>query len=407
MGSYFGLQIKDYDVFSGKSHLTPEIGILFSESERVVEMDYENESKNYYYVSTAGKLLDKLSIIGITPKKAKSEYSIYKKTYLEDYTSDGEFYGDPIIKSLTLKKWCESIKEIIENETFYCSSNVREQANPIYTYILENDDYLYGFPTNDIRKTLSLILSLFPENEKVVLDLSALIGGGYYEEDTHFVESSKKSILNEKFFNENIIILAEGTYDIYVLRKTLQLLYPDKCHFFSFLDFDNSKTPGSAGYLVNYIRALSGASVTDKIIAIFDNDSAAHDAIRVLNDDNIPKNIRYTNYPSIKYLNRYPTIGPNGKIFMNINNRASSIELYLGDDILHKEQEVFPVQWTGYIKSISSYQGEIIDKSIVQDEFKKKIQKCILNKEEISRSDWSGIIAIWDHIYDLCSDFYI
>jgi hypothetical protein len=407
MGSYFGLKIKKYDVISGKSYLTPEIGILFSESEKVIENDEEDESKSYTYVSTAGKLLERLSIIGITPEKVKREYSTFKKAYLAERTSDGDFYGDPIIKTLSLKKWCETIKEIIENETFYCRWNVRDQGNPIYTYILENDEYLYGFPTNDVRKTLSLILSLFQNDEKVVLDLSALIGGGYYEEATNFVESSKITIVNEKYYNENIIILAEGTYDIYVLRETLKLLFPDKYHYFSFLDFDNSKTPGGAGHLVNYIKALSGASVTDKMIAIFDNDSAAYDAIRVLNLDNIPKNIRYSNYPSIKYLSSYPTIGPTGKKYMNINNRASSIELYFGDDILQKEQELFPVQWTGYMKSILAYQGEIIDKSEVQDAFQKKIQRCVSHNEEISRYDWSGIRAIWNHIYDLCSKFYI
>lgn len=404
MGSYFALKIKDYDLISGKNFLTPEIGILFSELERIVE---GIKSNRYQYVTTAGKLLERLAIIGITSEKAKAEFSLFKKDYIDKFTSDGEFYGDRALKSLSLKKWCEGIKELIESDTRYTRKNVRDQPNRIYRYILENDDFLYGFPTNDIRKTLSIILSLFPDDEKVILDLSPLIYSGSYEEDTRFVDLSKNLIIDDKYYNENIIILAEGTYDIFVLKETLQLLYPDKFHFFSFLDFDNSKTPGGAGHLVNYIRALSGASVTDKILAIFDNDSAAQDAIRVLNSEKIPKNIRYTKYPDIPYLNKYPTIGPMGKKQMNINGRASSIELYMGDDILKKSEEAFPVQWTGYLKSINSYQGGIIDKGKAQEAFRNKIKLCKMSEEEKLKADWDGIKAIWNHIYKLCSDFYI
>ncbi|WP_147614170.1 HEPN/Toprim-associated domain-containing protein [Treponema pectinovorum] len=404
MASYFSLKIKDYDVIYEKNYFNPEIGILFSEYERVVEVSKGNK---YQYVSTVKKLLERLSIIGITPEKTKKEFSIFKKDYIEKFTADSEYYGDKSLKSLSLKKWCESIKQIIESEIRYTRKNVREQSNPIFRYILENDDFLYGFPTDDIRKTLSLILSMFPKDEKVILDLSPLIYSGYYEKYTRFVDLSKNQIIDNKYYNENIIILAEGTYDIFVLKETLQLLYPDKFHFFSFLDFDNSKTPGGAGHLVNYIRALSGASVTDKMIAIFDNDSAAQDAIRVLKSENIPKNIRYTKYPDIPYLNKYPTIGPMGKQQMNINGRAASIEMYMGDDILKKAEEAFPVQWTGYLKSINSYQGGIIDKGKAQEAFRRKIKTCKRSENEKTKADWSGIKAIWNHIYDLCSDFYI
>ena len=257
------------------------------------------------------------------------------------------------------------------------------------------------------RNTQAVILSLFPKEERVVLDLTSLVYGGYYNEDDNFVQISRDSLFEERYYNESIILLTEGTYDALVLKDTLQLLHPDKVDYFSFLDFENSKTPGGAGQLVNYIKALTGAKITDKILAIFDNDSAAYDAIRTIPDRYLPKNIRYTNYPDNKYLNNYPTIGPSGNKKMNINGKAASIELYLGDDILNKSTSAYPVQWTGYIKTIGSYQGEISDKGKIQDLFNIKIKKCKESKTEINNFDWNGITSIWEHIFSLCKDYTI
>lgn len=407
MGSYFGLQIKNYDVISGKSYLAPEIGILFSESERIIETDKEDEYEKYMYISTAGRLLERLSLIGITPEKTKSEYVALKKKYIIEHTDRGEYLGDDAIKKLSFTKWCSTIKEIIEDSTFYCRWNVNDQNNPAYKYILESDDFLYGFPTNDYRKTLSIILSLFYPDEKVTLDLSALVHGGYYAETTSFVQLSRNSLIQNKYFNENIIIITEGSYDTYVLFETLHLLYSDKADFFGFLDFEGTRTPGGAGQLVNYIKALSGAKITDKIIAVFDNDSAANDALRTLSKDKLPKNIRYTNYPQLNYLSKYPTFGPSGKKIMNINKRAASIELYLGDDILKKDEYCYPIQWTGYIQSIKSYQGEVVKKNNIQEEFELKIRKCKYDSNEIGKFDWNGITAIWNHVFNICKNFSI
>jgi hypothetical protein len=407
MGSYFGLEIKNYDVISGKSYLSPDIGILFSESEKVREIDKEDEFEKHMYVSTAGKLLERLSVIGITPESSRKDSILQKTDYITEHTDEGKFWGDAAVRKLSFKKWCSTMKEIIENPTFYCRWNVREQSNEAYKYILESEDFLYGFPTDDIRKTLSVILSLFPRDEKVVLDLSALVHGGYYEEDTNFVQVSRSLLVEEKYFNENIIILTEGTYDSRILRETLSLLFSDMIDYFSFLDFESSKAPGGAGQLVNYIKALSGAKITDKIIAIFDNDSAAWDALRTLPTGTLPKNIRFTTYPNYSYLNSYPTIGPSGRRILNINRRAASIELYSGDDILRKKEGAFPIQWTGYVKSIQAYQGEIIEKCRVQEEFSAKISRCKCDASQIGTYDWTGIRAVWNHLFAICKDFSI
>ena len=66
--------------------------------------------------------------------------------------------------------------------------------------------------------------------------------------------------------------------------------------------------------------------------------------------------------PDIEIAKNYFTIGPNGKEQMNINGKACSIELYLGKDVLTKDDEFIPIQWTSYKNKIGTYQGEIVEK---------------------------------------------
>lgn len=59
---------------------------------------------------------------------------------------------------------------------------------------------------------------------------------------------------------------------------------------------------------------------------------------------------------------------------MNINGLACSIEMYLGDDILLKDGNYIPIHWKAYNEKEKKYQGELSEKSYVQDEFRKKIK---------------------------------
>jgi hypothetical protein len=48
------------------------------------------------------------------------------------------------------------------------------------------------------------------------------------------------------------------------------------------MDFSNTNASGSASFLVSYIKAFIGPVLRNKIIVIFDTDTAANGAIMVL-----------------------------------------------------------------------------------------------------------------------------
>lgn len=144
----------------------------------------------------------------------------------------------------------------------------------------------------------------------------------------------------------------------------------------------------------------------DRIIAILDNDAAGMNTMRLLNDikSKLEDNIKYITYPTRNYFCDYPTLGPSGEQILDINKKAASIELYLGDDILRKQEKKYPIQWNGYIKEINSYQGIICNKDEIQKKFKEKLLDCKKNSNHIDNYDWTGIKDIWKTIFSVCAN---
>ena len=112
--------------------------------------------------------------------------------------------------------------------------------------------------------------------------------------------------------------------------------------------------------------------------------------MKKLNTKTLTKNIRVLKFPDISLAKSYPTVGPTGKKIMNINGLACGIEMYLGSDILTKENSLIPIRWKNFNEKENKYQGEIIEKAYVQDEYRKKLKsvsfedyfemKCLLNE---------------------------
>jgi hypothetical protein len=98
------------------------------------------------------------------------------------------------------------------------------------------------------------------------------------------------------------------------------------------MDFETSKAEGGAGALVNTVRSFIGAGIMNRTIALFDNDTAAGEALRSLALIAIPENIKIMRLPDIELARNYPTLGPNGIARSDINGLACAVELYLGQD---------------------------------------------------------------------------
>lgn len=147
------------------------------------------------------------------------------------------------------------------------------------------------------------------------------------------------------------------------------------------------------------VKSFAAAGIENRVVALFDNDTAAHAAVTALDRVALPENIRILHLPPIQLARAYPTHGPAGIVTLDVNGLAGSIELYLGEDVLITDAGLTPVQWKGFDEKLQSYQGELVEKHTVRIRFEEKLLRCQRNLEELANTDWSGLQQVFRHVF--------
>jgi hypothetical protein len=244
---------------------------------------------------------------------------------------------------------------------------------------------------------LRLALEAFRDDEDVSYDLTDLIDGGYFEAEAEMVRYAEYCISREYEVQRTIIVLTEGSTDRWIIERAMKLLSPHLAPFFSFMDFDGVRIEGGAGALANIVRAFSGARVSNRVIALFDNDTAGRTALASLKAIALPPNIKAFALPQIEIASSYPTLGPSGVSVMDINGMACGIELYLGVDVLTEpDGALAPVQWKGFDVKLRQYQGELLTKGEVLDRFREKIAICESDPSRLPQYNWDQLRLVVD-----------
>jgi hypothetical protein len=144
--------------------------------------------------------------------------------------------------------------------------------------------------------------------------------------------------------------------------------------------------------VLNTLKALVSVGIANRIIALLDNDTAAHSAAQSTKSWKLPENARIVFLPDIPIAEKYPTQGPTGMTIMNINGLACSIELYFGLDVLSTESgQLAPIQWRGYDEKLKRYQGEIMHKSNLQAIYSEKLAQAREDPSSIKQMDWTSM----------------
>jgi HEPN/Toprim N-terminal domain 1 len=444
MGSYAECWASNFYVESTKNDVDPSLMQLFCSSDKKVitaneanlphqlsrrvrygvddEDDIENEDDiNFVFYSTSAKIVkDRLELIGYSLANAKKVYLHSLECEISKYEkwiegSHGDVFQSTlkILHSMSLDKWLTALKEINTKgltqisrmEELYGESLIQNNVmdnndGSLISYMLKHD--WYGFPGADLNVALRLVFEIIPADEDFVYDVTDLISSGYFDIEDDLVEYAR-NISSQDYYNSGKrIILTEGKSDTLILSESLKLLYPHLSDYFTFMDFDGAKVGGGAGSLANMVKSFSGAGIINKVIAVFDNDTAAHAALKGLQKAKISNNIKVFTLPEIEILNDYPTIGPSGMVNMNVNGLAGSIEPYLGKSVLTDDEgNLYPIQWTGLDQGLQKYQGEITEKDKVQSNFKEQLKACQEDNLLIDNYDWSGIKTILEGIFNL------
>ena len=434
MGSYTELSVAGYPIISSKSHVVPEVMTIFRETDKRIFqrlfsqrnqlvwgaiLPEEDHSENAVtYECAVGSVRERLEIMGFTIDRCKSDYENIRLEQLDLYKSMennlDEIYSKiseeslfkskiDIIENLTFEKYVEVIGQIFKNKDYVASYDYEEikKLDPIRQHVFSEDDYALGFFANDYRSLIRVVCSVASDNELVVQDVTEVVNAGYYSEVDSICDISLKSFTENHVQNAPIIILTEGSSDIEIIRNGMELLYPHLVLYYKFFNFHGFRAPGGAGNLVGMVKSFASVGISNKVIAIFDNDAAAEDACRSLFSISLPSNIVICKYPNIGFLENYPTLGPGGRTNLDVNGLAASIELYLGADVLvGNNKEFYPVQWKGFVEGIGKYQGEVMNKSEIQSNFVNKVKKCKESPELINSSDWNNLKEVLKVIFN-------
>jgi len=430
MGSFASCWLDNFEVLTTKNSVSSDLITLFRSENKIITstipiyfpcdrkyyqeiVNENNDIKLIYYEAPINTIRDRLNILGYDLRNAYDGFSKWiseTKHHAERRIGElerndflFECYANEIevLSELTPEIWIEKLWLIRESDL-----KPREYKSATERHVDKTIDYMltkewYGYPGYDLFIPIRLATEMLDARSKLFYDITQLVWSGYYDYNDDVIQSEIDFIsldFNSKF---KTIILTEGKSDAWILRETMNILYPHLKDFYSFLDFESTGFGGGVGNLANVVKAFAGAGIGNNVIALFDNDTAALSACRNFEKIDLPSNIVICHLPEINLLKEYPTIGPSGLINLDVNGIAASIELYLGEDILRIDGTNFsPIQWTGFDKFASQYQGEVIDKPQLHKRFRDKLN-CTQNDEQ---GNWDDLKQIFDLLFGAFSE---
>lgn len=420
MGSYSTFKIGEFEIGWDKNSFDPYLLSLFHPDEKVVYdttigeseyfSDYEDDEASLpvtivQYVSSSRIVKDRLDVQGYTVFAAIAGFKYgleSEKEVLREHALDDDRYGTYTeqlsqLDLLNLDSWKEAIG-VIHQTGVARFDLTNSDMTPMVRYCLKHP--WYGFPGDERRHFLRLLLEYLSDEESLVYDFTDLVMNDMADSAYDFMEELNELVSAKYSAERRSVILTEGSTDAKILKRSLDLLYPHLSDSFHFLDFEGAKVGGGAGTLCSIVKAFTGAGLINRFIVIFDNDTAARSAVKSLKSIKLPENIVVQHYPFLSLAKQYPTIGPTGLTCMDVNGLAGSVELYLGEDCLTDDNGKFiPVQWRGYDSSMGEYQGQILHKSAVLKCFEEKLKICEADTSKIADFDWSGVRSILQTIF--------
>lgn len=389
MSSPYTFRVGDFLIVHGTRDPDPELLVPFQPSD--LKDRYDAEELFFGFEAPASIVARRLDILGFTIPAAAKAYSDGLTHYRKEY---GEFPWP-----CELSEWQATVSSRAERIAalesrvapagdFEWDETVTE--DPAFIERMVWSETLLGFPGGDIWHVVRALLGTLNGDTRICYDLTDTLGGGYVQREGTGLWSVDPRV--------PVVILTEGKSDARLLRLALDTLFPDFADYFRFLDYDFAKAAGGVGEVVRFVKMFAGSGITNRIVALFDNDAAGHQALSELGS--VPANVFPMCLPSLEAFKNYPTLGPDGTSMSSIDGRACSLEMYLGPDALKDEAgNLRPVRWTGYNERIGRYHGEISGKGQVQAAFENILGIVRRDPAERAKYDLAAIEAVFEAIF--------
>lgn len=399
MGSYCGIYFDRTEICGAKSVVPDHFCALFQESDRAVRPSVdEEESSDVVYEALRAVVLSRLDLLGCTAATARERLEAWLATTREtweEYCADGGWAEETAaaLRSFSVEDWYRRAPNVLA--TMY----TREEATDEIDRRMRDRDgegWLW-FDGYGSLMSLRALLDACVDVRYVSLDITALIGGGWIESDASICDDKRASAPLDPRPLATTVILAEGSTDIRILQRSLTALFPERKDYFSFFNHAELSVDGGAAYLVKFLKAFAAARAPLRLVAVFDNDTTGRQAYRQASALGLPDNMIVVVLPDTELARQYPTFGPQGEHVVDVNGKAASIELYLGQAALTKDGALRRVRWSGYNAAADAYQGEIEGKAEVEAAFLRAVANCSNPAE--ARIEFPELAKVWATIF--------
>jgi hypothetical protein len=418
VASYAPLTIDGYEVTSFRNGVDLSVVLLFGPSELNSRLATLGESDRWEYktideeitvyelASTASAVSERLNVLGIGMRVVTETFdkiTDHRRDLLEH--SALRLIADPeiqrssdrerqILETLTIDQWIDSFRERYQMPV----------VDDTFPRTLHSLPWLMSlWEESDPRVLIRAVLAAVPLTSEVRIDVTDIVDGGYLSLDENPHDVAMSWMADEITSGSPAIVLTEGPTDARFLEGAIEVLKPHLRGYVRFPDF-SQRPESNASALVRTVRTFAAAGIQNRVIALFDNDTAGMEALRSLRINNLPKNISVMALPPLPLAVAYPTLGPGGSAVMDVNGRGASIELYLGEDVLRDDRgELRPIRWGGFNSGIDQYQGEIEYKRAIQMAYDSKVRSALLSADPGEHGDWSGLELILNSMIQVLS----
>lgn len=381
MGSMITLGIGRMELDWGKNNVFTNHSVLFTEHDiKIIPYYYcdsDTESEIVEYKEGLSCKLSvirrRLNMIGYSMIECEHKYNeLLRECSCHDINICIDYNA---FKSIIEKINIEKIDTpLLEYEDYDNGYDLGEFARKCILGEKEIRDTLLEYYSDDFYDMLSeleaffenmdpyIILRLLAEkNELQDLEVywayADVVDGGWVTKDEILSFSNNDG--------NKILVVTEGSSDTFILQKTIDALFPELAHMFQFMDMQENYPFTGTGNLYNFCCGLIKIGITNKIIVIFDNDTAGLEKYNKLAKMSKPDTMLIMKLPDHSVFEKIETIGPQGTLIEDINGSAVSIECFL-DFNRHTPQ----IRWVSYNKNTQSYQGALVAKDDYIKEFK-------------------------------------
>jgi DNA primase len=320
-----------YEVFVGSDilefsfELPNSLVSVFIEDDRVPTIPEEergdDSSPEYRYEATVKIIRDRLEIMGCTSARWREELEDYRQLKLaetEELIAEAGDEGQPTLKASrtalileqsTPERWINSLLAIFWNRW---EGRRRPRSWALEKALTDGEYGPIQIPFGDRLCLLRAAIDLHEDAETVRFEFSNAVWNEDVDPATAFTRNARMSLLEGAQAIEKVVILTEGKADTRILQASLERLYPHLKHMYSFLDHSAFKAQGGTGELERLARGFAGAGISNRIVALFDNDTAGAAAAQRLSRAGLPANFRILPSPISILRGHIPPSGPPG-----------------------------------------------------------------------------------------------